>query len=285
MSGVGMAGSGTRSNKFKENMSTKNLARVMEKNIAVSGVRFTRTGLVFERVDEATLVEAGLFLQAVDACSAWWWGDFLAAYCGYRLKGDEEENGSAYDEIARGEKLKQYASHYSSICGREAKTLWHWRGVAAFYNSSRRREELSHGHHIEAKDGSDGDSAVADNWLDQSIANGWSVSELRAAIRRSKRQEQEPEEPMPQLVLPMEIIECRRYATATLPRVPAMDAAEAQTLLAELEPVLQFAAALMRHLATNPTATNSVPSNSVPSNSFGRPLATPSLPSGSSLAA
>lgn len=227
-------------------MSTKNLARVMERNIAVSGVRFTRTGLAFDKVDEATLVEAGAFLQAVDACSAWWWGDFLKEYCGFRLKA--EIGNEAIDEITREQKLRNYGAHYSSICGREPKTLWHWKGVADFYESSRRREDLSHTHHVEARDGSDGDKAVADNWLDQASANGWSASELRAAIRRSKRQEQEPDEPLPQLVLPMEIVECRRYAAATLQRVPTMEAAEAQALLAELEPVLAFAAALARRL-------------------------------------
>lgn len=229
-------------------MSKRNEVQVFQRAIAIPGVRVSRTGLVFERLDEESLVAAGSFLQAVDAYSAWWWGDLLAAYCGYNVERDEREAGSKYDEITRGEKLKQYAARYSAICGKEPKTLWHWKACADFYNSSRRREELSWSHHMEAMEGSDGDAAVADNWLDMAIANHWSRSELRAAIRRSKRAATEPEEPMPQLVLPMEVVECRRYATAALTRVHAMERSEAEALLAELAPVLALANALAQRV-------------------------------------
>lgn len=224
-------------------MSEQTKLRVFEQAIAILGCRFSQNALTFTKVDDETLVSAGAFLQAVDACSAWWWGDFLAAYCGYRLKRDEQDGG-AMDELTKAEKIKQYGAHYAAICGKDAKTLYGWRGVAECYNLSRRREELSWSHHIEAKDGSDGDHAVADNWLDLAIKNGWSVSQLRAAIRRDKRASTEPEEPMPQLVLPMELVHARRYAVTAIKRVDAMDLVEIDALLAELAPILQLTQSL-----------------------------------------
>lgn len=230
-------------------MSKKNELVVFDRSIAIRGVKFGRTGLTFEEVDEGVLVEVGAFLQAVDACCAWWWGDFLAAYCGYNVKKDENDAGSQYDEIVRSEKLKQYTARYSLICDREAKTLKHWRSVSDFYNSSRRRDELSWTHHVEAKDGCDGDPSKADDWLDLAIKHKWSVGQLRAAIRTSKRAEIEPDEPMPQLCLPMELVQCRRYAVTAINRVDRMDEKEAQALLAELKPVLAFAAALATRIS------------------------------------
>lgn len=214
----------------------------------IEGVRFTKNALIFSRIDGLALQSVGGYLQAIDACAAWWWGDLMAAYCGYRLKKDEADGGGSFDDITRQEKMKQYSAHYSAICGKEPKTLAHWKGVAEFYNSSRRREELTWSHHAEAKDGAEGDQAVADNWLDAAERHGWSVSELRAAIRKAKRETQEPSEPMPQLVLPMELVEARRYATTAINRVDDMEISEARALLAELTPLLQFAVALERRV-------------------------------------
>lgn len=223
-------------------MSEQTKVRVFERSIAIPGCRFTQNALAFDRVDEDTLVSAGAFLQAIDACSAWWWGDFLVAYCGFRLK--KEFGNDSVDEITKAEKLRNYGAHYASVCGREPKTLWHWKSAADFYESSRRREDLSWTHHIEAKEGADGDQAVADNWLDLAIQHNWSSSQLRAAIRRNKRAASEPEEPMPQLILPMELVNARRYAVTAINRVDDMELDEARALLVELRPLLQFAAAL-----------------------------------------
>jgi hypothetical protein len=224
-------------------MSKKTELGVFQNSIAIPGVRFTRTALEFDKVDKETLVQTGAFLQAVDACSAWWWGDFLVAYCGYELKEEEAENG-AYDEITRGDREKQYASQYGLICDREAKTLWHWRGVAKFYNSSRRREELSHGHHIEAQGAAAGDASIADHWLDLAEKHHWSCSQLRAAIRKAKRQESEPDEPMPQMILPMELMTCRVWAIRAKDRVQSIEINEAAAILREMQPILDYARVL-----------------------------------------
>lgn len=230
-------------------MSKQNELRVFEQNIAIRGVKFTRTGLQFEQVDEDLLVEVGAFLQAVDACSAWWWGDFLAEYCGWSLRKDEIDAGSKFDPLTAREKVKHYTARYASICDREPKTLSHWKSVSDFFKSSRRREDLSHGHHIEAMNAAAGDQAIADNWLELAEKHNWSVSQLRSAIRKAKWAKEEPEEPMPQLCLPMEVVSCRRWASAAIHRVDDMDLDEAKALLLELEQVAAVIAALARRVA------------------------------------
>ena len=229
-------------------MSKNTELAVFQKTIAIDGVKFNRTGLEFARVDQDTLLRVGAFLQAVDACSSWWWGDFLAAYCGYELKEEEKENGHAFDELTKCDKEKQYASKYALICDRDATTLWHWRSVANFFNSFRRRQELSHTHHVEAQNGSDGDEAIADNWLDLAEKHKWSVSQLRAAIRKSKRLEGAEDEPMPQMLLPMELVAAGRWANMAAKRVDSMDINEVAAIYAEMKPILAYASLLAQRL-------------------------------------
>lgn len=224
-------------------MSKKTELEVMERigrSITASGVRVMRTGLVFDKVDERALHEAGAFLQTVDACSAWWWGDYLAAYCGYEVKAEEAEHGPM-DEITKGDRLKQYTARYAAIAGKEPKTLAHYLSTCRFYsNFSRRREELSFKHHVEAHDGAGGDPAVADTWLDAAVKNHWSASELRAAIRKTKRAEQEPDEPMPQYVLPLELVQARRWGSAHLESVDEADMEELVAQVREVGPLIEW---------------------------------------------
>ena len=237
-------------------MSKKTEMAVFEKTIAIAGVRVTRTAMEFASLDEGTLREAGAFLQTVDACAAWWWGDFLAAYCGYEIKAEEDELREAgkapMDELTRGDRLKQYSAKYAVIANREPKTLWHYLSTARFYNSSRRREELTWSHHVEAKEGANGDEAVADNWLDLAVKHSWSHSELRAAIRKAKRaDEADADGPAAQTLLPIELTNCRRWASAAIHRVADMDESEARAHLAELEQVHAYILALTRRLSPN----------------------------------
>lgn len=213
---------------------------VMENMIAIEGVRPTRTALVFTKVDEGTLRRAGLFLQSVDACAAWWWGDFLAAYCGYEIKAEEDElreqGKTQLDEITRSERLKQYSARYAVISGKEPKTLWQYLWIARFYNSSCRQEELTWTHHVEATVGAEGDLAKAQGWLDAAVKNRWSASELRAAIRKTKRHAQgEDEGPAAQTLLPIEVVHVDRWSSAmTQQRVQEMTTEEAKALLLRL---------------------------------------------------
>jgi hypothetical protein len=230
-------------------MSKKTELAVFEKTIAIPGVRVTRTAMEFgDKVDEAALREAGAFLQAVDACAAWWWGDFLAAFCGYELRAEEMENGQL-DEITRADRLKQYTSHYAVMAGKEPKTLSHYLRTARGFNFSRRREELSWSHHAEALDASGGDEAVADEWLDLAVKHHWSKSEMRAAIRKAARTPEDDQDgPPAQSILPLELVNCRRYVTAKIKAVDSMDLDEVRAHLEELRPVLEYGATLLRRL-------------------------------------
>lgn len=229
-------------------MSKRTELGVFERTIAIPGVRVTRTGMRFERVDEETLCAAGAFLQAVDGCAAWWWGDYLAEYCGYELRAEEDEHGQL-DEITRGDRLKQYTNKYAAIAGKEPKTLWQYLWISRFYDSSCRQEELTWTHHVEATVGADGDLAKAQEWLDLAKLKSWSAADLRGAIRKTKRSAlDEQDGPAAQSLLPMELIACRRYASAKLPSVVDMDLAAAKAQLAELQPVLAYATALLQRI-------------------------------------
>lgn len=241
-------------------MSKNSELEVMEKMITIEGVRVTRTAMVFTRLDEVSLRRAGLYLQAVDACLAWWWGDFLAAYCGYEIKAEEDEHGPM-DEIAKGDRLKQYSAKYAAIANKEPKTLWQYLWIShAFSNSSRRREELTWSHHVEAAAAANGDDAVADNWLDAAVEHNWSRSELRAAIRKSKRAgEDERDGPPAQTLLPMELVQARRWGSAHLASVDAADIEELVAQVREVQPLIEWwQRAMHRIQASTPGAKESL---------------------------
>jgi hypothetical protein len=246
---------------------------VMEGMITIEGVKPTRTALVFAKVDEGTLRRAGLFLQSVDACAAWWWGDFLAAYCGYEIKAEEDEHGPM-DELTRGDRLKQYSARYAVIAGKEPKTLWQYLWIArTFANTSRRREVLTWSHHVEVAGVANGDEAVADEWLDAAVKNSWSRTDLRAAIRKTRREATgEDEGPAAQTLLPIELVACRRFASAHIASVAHMDVEEARAHLAELQQVYQYIIALTNR-CTPIEALNTA-------NTAGPPLAAAHLPRG-----
>jgi len=231
-------------------MSKRTELQVMEQTIAIPGVRFTRTSIVFERVDEETLIAVGAFLQAVDECGAWWRGDHLAAYCGYNIGLEEKENGRAYDELTKQDKLKQYASKYSATWNREPKTLQGYMAMARFWNIPCRQGELSWSHHWEAACGSGtGDLSTAQNWLDLAIKHKWSSSQLRAAIRNAKRAEAAAPEPEAQMLLPVELVNCRRFVCAHIASEADMDIEDARAQLAELEQVHAYIVALTRRVS------------------------------------
>jgi hypothetical protein len=234
-------------------MSKRTELQVMEQTIAIPGVRFTRTSMIFERLEEATLVAAGAFLQAVDECGAWWRGDHLAAYCGYNIGLEEKENGRAFDELTKQDKLKQYTSRYATTWNREPKTLHGYLAMSRFYNLDCRQSELSWSHHWEAAVGArgEGDLATAQNWLDLAMKHRWSVSELRAAIRNAKRAEAATAEPAAQMLLPVELVNCRRFVCAHIASVADMDIEDARAQLAELEQVHAYIVALTRRVSAS----------------------------------
>ena len=147
-----------------------------------------------------------------------------------------------------GDKEKQYTARYAEITEKDAVTLWHWRSVADFFNSCRRRQELSHSHHIEAQQGSGGDKAIADHWLGLAVEGKWSHSRLRAEIRRKNRTEMEPDEPMPQVLMPLQLVDCARWASLNLKRVDAMEFTELRRIVMESAPIIKIVEAAQAKL-------------------------------------
>lgn len=225
-------------------MSEARQLTVFEKNISVSGCRFTRTAMYIDRMDEETLVSAGAMLQTVEGSRAWWWGDFIGAWCKWKLEQDEKDGEREPDEKVRQERMVRYASQYAAVANVEPGTINQWRVVSAFFEPLSRLKDLSWAHHQEAYHGSGGDLAVAQNWLDQAQRNSWSKSQLRAAIRAAKRAEAQPEEEPGRQILFPELDRASIWARAAINRVPDMDAEEMDEILADLAPLLRLAETL-----------------------------------------
>lgn len=107
------------------------------------------------------LAIGGQLAALVDA-SAWWLGDWVF-----------------YGQWQYGKKYIQAVE----LTGLDEGTLRNYSSVAGRFNLSRRRDNLSFGHHA---------SVVslpleeADRFLEQAAENGWSIRELRDAAREAK---------------------------------------------------------------------------------------------------
>jgi hypothetical protein len=235
-------------------MSKAQQLEVLSNDIKVRGCAFTPTALVLDVVNEETLLHAGVFLAQVEGCRSWWWGDYLLAYCGFRLEteGDSLRDEAKRDPAMRQKLFRRYTAEREDVAHVDVKTLNEWRDTADFYKVARRRAELSNQHHVEAMQGADGDEAIADEWLDKAVANHWTRPQLRAAIRRSKQSLSEPDEPMPQF-MQQELFACARWARTTSKRVDDMQTNEAQQLLVSLQPILDLATRLAAKIAATPS--------------------------------
>lgn len=243
-------------------MSRAQQLQVLDNDINVPGCTFSRTALKIGVIDEDTLIHAGTFLAQVEGCRAWWWGDYLLAYCAFRL---EQEDKPLRDEAKRDPKMcqrlyRRYTAERSDVARVDIDTLHEWRNVCDFYEMPRRRGDLSNEHHREAMYAAEGDAAIADQWLESAIENKWTVPQMRAAIRRSKQTESEPDEPLPEMHQ-QELFACARWSRAAIRRVPTMDTGEARQLLADLQPILALAAQLAAHVGADVKFTNAAVSN------------------------
>ena len=102
----------------------------------------------------------GHTLTAMGGSIPWWTGDFML-----------------YGESKFGDKAAEW------VDPKAAQTLMNCAWVASRFPPSRRRESLSFSHHAEVA-GCPFD--VADAWLRQAEALGWSKTQLREAVRASK---------------------------------------------------------------------------------------------------
>ena len=156
----------------------------------------------------------------------------------------------AFDEIVRGEKLVRYAAQHAEACGVEVQTLQLWKSVAQFFREPLTRVKgLDWEHHRIAKWGSGGDLAVAQELLALALEKGWKASRLKAHINQTKRaDEAEADGPEAQSLLPIELTNCRRWASAAIHQVADIPEKDAWAHWAELEQVRAYITALGRRL-------------------------------------
>jgi hypothetical protein len=215
-------------------------------NMAVpSGVRFTKTHLHIEKVTQETLSEASAWLQRVEGCRAWWWGDLLCSMFDFRLH-MEHERADDMDAATASYHMNKYALEVAEAQGLEANTVKHWRLLASFYKPLCRHNDLTWSHHWEAYAGSDNDVAIAQDWLAKAHKHGWSKSELRAQILAAK-QKQDIAEPMPTLQI-ADLGNCARWAKARLKNVDDLSPTDAALILREMEPILKLATVLQNRV-------------------------------------
>lgn len=142
-------------------------------------------------LDASEWASAGRRIGAVGRCVQWLLGDWIAY--------GNDKFGERYSRASR-------------ITGYDPQTLMNMVYVASRFSVSRRRENLSWSHHeaLAALEPEEQDS-----WLDQAAEHRWSVSDLRAMLRLSRKRElaeraesEEPEPDEPALVPTMRCPRC-----------------------------------------------------------------------------
>lgn len=221
----------------------RNELDVLNRNIVVPGCEFSRVALRFDVVDEATLLSAGACLQEMENCGDWWWGDYLFAYAEWRISIDGLQGETADEK----EKARRHyvRNHPSVLNGRaQAETQVERYKVASFYNCGSRLPQLSNEHHREAMEGSGGDLAIAQDWLERARKHGWSKQELRAQIRSAKRAAVVTASSGEVRITQQELFAFNRWSRAVTNRVNDMEREEVVALRRELEPAAKLIARL-----------------------------------------
>ena len=219
---------------------------VLNRNIIVPGCEFSRTGLKFEKVDEATLARVSGCLQEMDAAVDWWWGDYLVAYADFMLALD----GGGKDVEGADRKRGHYVRNHGSVLtgGQLVDTQMGRYALSRFYNSGNRFPELSKKHHEHAQDAAGGDLSIALDWLEKSRANNWTSNGLRAAIRASKRIAAGVTDAPPE-VTQTELFAAKIWARKQIKRIDQFEEGEAEAMLADLQPILALAAELAKRIS------------------------------------
>jgi hypothetical protein len=214
---------------------------VISQDIALPGCTLTPNALIVTHPSEETFKHVARYLQTVEACRAWWWGDYLNAYCAVKIAAlnASQRKPSAMDEAAKEHVYVHYTAGFAAVSGVEETTLRHWRMVSAFFEVGSRLPTLSWSHHHEAWSGASGNRKQAAKWLAKAQAEGWSKTELRAHIRGEAITEDDPSTPPP--IRMQELIACSRWARGMVKQLSALKPADLQTIRPDLEPVVQLA--------------------------------------------
>ena len=137
--------------------------------ISLPGVVLGKVGMeITQFMDFEKWESIGKTLRRVQGCVMWWIGDWVR-----------------WGEAQYGEKYSQALDETDYAYGTIANSVW----VCGQIEASRRREELSFGHHQEV---AKLEAGLQNSWLKMAVDEKWSVKDLRAAMKgKVKEEEQE----------------------------------------------------------------------------------------------
>lgn len=204
--------------------------------IALPGWRFTPTAAVVEVKSAETFKNAFRFLHSTTGYNAWWWGDVILAYCEWEKAGKGED--AAY---------VHYARDWEEIVGLSAGTIQTYCMVSRAIKATSRLVTLSWSHHHEVVGAGVKDEHEMADWLRLAVENKWSKTQLRAALRAAKNTPSD-DASQPVKITQQELFAAKRWSRVQMSRVDDMAQDEAERMLADLEPILQLAAALARRV-------------------------------------
>ena len=214
-------------------MNTSTLAAINPaKVITIPGAQFSENSLSI--ADDATPKQLGLIGDFLNACgnsAEWWRADYVQAVA---------ERNQLKDAAC----LDDPNAKARTICeehGMEQGAFYFYLSVAAIFPPDVRVDGLSFEHHKEAVQGSDGDSTKAKDWLVRAVKEGWSVGELRRAMRQSsaeyKRDGRDPSGNGYSA-----LIDATRWAKTQEKFLPNYTAAQAKAILGDVQPLRDFIA-------------------------------------------
>ncbi|PTY03323.1 hypothetical protein DB346_05435 [Verrucomicrobia bacterium LW23] len=134
-----------------------------------------------ESITEEQFREVGSLIAGVQRSLPWYWGDWLA----FASQSATRAGRNARMHIDDGPALYHLAEELSHL---SYQTLRNYKSVCEAIPLYRRKYSLSFTHHQIVANIPD--PAEQDNWLDEAEKKGWSVSELRMAIRLAYRTEE-----------------------------------------------------------------------------------------------
>lgn len=191
----------------------KRIQLAQDGEMAFLGVRMTRTGIQFsDDVNEDDYREIGRFLLQIGSSIQWLIGDWLAF-------GEERQWGETYRNVA-------------DEFGYEIATLWDYASVSRQVKPSVRTEELSHAHHRLLRSMNEDSQS---EWLKQAVEKNWTVSELREAIKQSRRSTEEKERKQRATDLVAKIKHIGKYIAKSDNVIQKLDQETRQALLSELD--------------------------------------------------
>lgn len=209
----------------------------------ISGVQITELGLVSDALDDQINPEIDAVVAKWERAINWLRGDLAARYL---RQSTQRSKIKARDERHARQLELEHIATYADLYELNRDKVAEAEEVARFFPFEMRRKELTFQHHLEAMIGSKGQVDAAAELLDLCIANAWTVSELRAYIRKQHAERpEEPSEP-PEPGLDRKVGELELWASKRLRDAQTMPPASARALLLQMRRTVELVETLTR---------------------------------------